>query len=308
MKDKRIGALHVALAAISWSFAGVLGKSLPWNPLTMNGVRSLVAALLLALARGTVRVRVTKGTLLGALGVALTGFLFMTANKLTSAANAIVLQYAMPVFVIAFSWLFYRQKPGARDVVIAAFIVLQYAMPVFVIAFLWIFFHQKPGARDLVIAAFIMLGVVLCSWNGLSAGNRLGDFLAILSAVTFSLVFFCARIPGANPMDYTYLGLLLCAPFSLNALFDPGMAPVPAHWLAALGMGLCLAGGYFFISRSMRRVSPVSAALLANLEPILNPFWVFLFLGEQPGPLTLLGAGIVLASATVYALLPVRAE
>ncbi len=275
MKDKRIGALHVALAAVSWSFAGVLGKSLPWNPLTINGVRSLIAALLLALARGTVQVRVTKGTLLGALGAALTGFLFMTANKLTSAANAIVLQYAMPVFVIAFSWLFYRQKPGARDV---------------------------------VIAAFIMLGVVLCSWNGLSAGNPLGDILAILSAVTFSLVFFCARIPGANPMDYAYLGVLLCAPFSLNAFFDANMTLVPAHWLAVLGMGLCLAGGYFFISRSMRRVSPISAALLANLEPILNPFWVFIFLGEQPGPLTLLGAGIVLASATVYALLPVRAE
>lgn len=275
MKDKRIGALQVALAAICWSFAGVLSKSLPWNPLTINGVRSLIAALLLALSRGTIRVRLTKGTALGALGASLTGMLFMAANKLTSAANAIVLQYAMPVFVIGFSWAF---------------------------------FHRRPQARDLIIAALIMLGVVLCSWEGLSGGNLPGDALAILSAVTFALVFFCARLPGANPMDYSYLGMLFCAPFAVSACFDPAVSLNPLHWLTVLGLGLCLAGGYYFISRSMSRVPPVTAALLANLEPILNPFWVFLFLGEAPGPLALVGAAIVLASATVYSLLPSRAD
>ncbi len=275
MNSKRLGALQVALAAISWSFAGVLSKSLPWSALTLNGARSLVAALLLALSRGTVKVRLNRGTVLGALGAALTGMLFMAANKLTSAANAIVLQYAMPVFVIGFSWIFY---------------------------------HQKPRGRDLVIAAFIMLGVVLCSWEGLSGGNPLGDALSILSAVTFALVFFCARMPGTNPMDYSYLGMMFCAPFTLNAFFDPSFSLNPAHWLTVLGMGLCLAGGYFFISRSMRRVSPTTAALLANLEPILNPVWVFLFLGERPGRLALLGAAIVLAAATVYSLLPGAGE
>ena len=262
MNKNRLGALQVAAAAVSWSFAGVLGKSLPWNSFTINGMRSLVAALLLA------------GTLLGALGVALTSVLFMAATKLTSSANAIVLQYAMPVFVILFSWLF---------------------------------FGQKPSPRHLVIAAFIMAGVILCSWDGLTGGNPLGDGLAILSAVTFSLVFFCARMPGADPRDYSYLGMVLCAPFALNAFFDPAVSlRQPLHWLIALGLGVCLAGGYFFISKSMSNVSPISAALLANLEPILNPVWVFLFLGEQPGALTILGSAIVLVTATVYSLLPAR--
>ena len=274
MNKNRLGALQVAAAAVSWSFAGVLGKSLPWNSFTINGMRSLVAALLLALARGTPKVRLTRGTLLGALGVALTSVLFMAATKLTSSANAIVLQYAMPVFVILFSWLF---------------------------------FGQKPSPRHLVIAAFIMAGVILCSWDGLTGGNPLGDGLAILSAVTFSLVFFCARMPGADPRDYSYLGMVLCAPFALNAFFDPAVSlRQPLHWLIALGLGVCLAGGYFFISKSMSNVSPISAALLANLEPILNPVWVFLFLGEQPGALTLLGSAIVLVTATVYSLLPAR--
>ena len=271
MNARRIGALHVALGAICWSFAGVLGKSLPWNAVTTNGARSLVAALLLALARRTPKVKVTKGTLLGALGVALTGVLFMAANKLTSAANAIVLQYAMPVFVIGFSWLF---------------------------------LGQKPGRRQLIIAGLILLGVILCSWDGLSGGSPLGDLLALLSAVTFAMVFFCARLPGADPQDYSYLGVLFCVPCLLYGFFDPGMTLEPIHLLLAAGMGFCLAGGYYFVSLSMSRVEPITAALLSNLEPILNPVWVFLFLGEAPGALSVVGAAIVLTTATVYALMP----
>ncbi len=271
MTKNRLGALQVALAAISWSFAGVFSKSLPWNALTVNGMRSLIAAGLLAMARGTVKVRLTRGTLLGAAGVALTSILYMAATKLTTSANAIVLQYAMPVFVILFSWLF---------------------------------FGQKPAKKHVIIAAFIMAGVILCSWDGLRGGNPLGDGLAILSAVTFALVFFCARMPGADPRDYSYLGMIFCAPFALCGLFDPGMSLNATHWLIALGLGVCLAGGYFFISKSMSNVSPISAALLANLEPILNPIWVFIFVGERPGALTIVGAAIVLVTATVYSLLP----
>ena len=68
MRDNRIGAIQVALGAIFWSFAGVLGKWLPWNAFTINGIRSLVAAILIGLSRRSFRVRLTKGTLLGALG------------------------------------------------------------------------------------------------------------------------------------------------------------------------------------------------------------------------------------------------
>lgn len=269
MDRRKIGAVQVALAAVSWSFAGVLCKWLPWNAFTLNGIRSILAALLLGLVRGGFRVKITRGTLLGAVGVALTSILFMVATKLTSSANAIVLQYAMPIFVIAFCWIFYR---------------------------------QRPSLGNIITAAFVMLGVILCSWQGLSSGNTLGDIIALCSAVTFALVFFCSRLPDANSQDYSYLGLVLCIPCGLYAFFDPNMTFEPLHWLAAAGMAVCLAGGYFFISKGMDKVSPISAALLSNLEPILNPMWVFLFLGEQPGILTIAGSAIVLVAATVYAI------
>ena len=269
MKREHIGQIQVALAAVSWSFAGMFMRLCPWNAFTKNGVRSLVAALLLAASRGTFRVRMTKGTVLGALGVALTSILFTLANGMTTSANAIVLQYAMPVFVIAFSWLF---------------------------------FGQRPTVRSLVIAGFILLGVVLCSWEGLAAGDNLGNLLALLSAITFAMVFFCSRIPGANARDYAYLGILLCVPTSVCGFFDPAMSADPVPWLVAVGLGICLAGGYYFISLGVSKVSPLSAALISNLEPILNPLWVAIYPGERPGVLALVGAAIVLTSATVYAI------
>ena len=272
MNKNHIGALQVALGATFWSFAGVLGKWLPWNALTINGVRSLVAVILLGLARRSFRVRLSRGTVLGALGVMLTSMLYMAAIKLTTSANAIVLQYAAPAFVILFCWLFYGQRPGLRSV---------------------------------VTAGLIMLGVVLCFADRMGGGRLLGNVLAILSAVTFALVFFCARMPDTNPSDYSYLGLLLCVPSVIFAFFDPAMSAEPAQWLAALGLGVCLAGGYYFISAAMGKVSPIFAVLLSNLEPVLNPIWVALFLpqlGEVPGGMALAGAAIVLVTAAVYSL------
>ena len=272
MRQERIGALQVALGATFWSFAGVLGKWLPWNALTINGIRSLVAAILLGIARRSFRVRMTRGTLLGALAVMLTSLLYMAAIKLTTSANAIVLQYAAPAFVILFCWLFYG---------------------------------QRPSPRSLVTAALIMLGVVLCFADRMGGGRLAGNILAILSAVTFALVFFCARMPDANPADYSFLGLLMCVPSGLFGFFDPGMSAQPTHWLAVLGLGVCLAGGYYFVTAAMGKVSPIFAVLLSNLEPVLNPMWVALCLpqlGEVPGVMALAGSAIVLVTAAVYSL------
>ena len=270
MTRNQRGTLFVVLAAVSWSFGGVFVKSIPWSAVSITGLRAVFAAVMLAMVRGGAKVKLTRGTLLGALGTGANCLLYVMAAKLTTAANAIVLQYAMPVFVIALCW---------------------------------IFDHRRPGAVDLCCAAAALAGVALCSWEGLSGGRFLGDFLAILAALAFSLVFFCSRLPGASALDYTYLGSALCIPLALGALGDPNMTLQPAHWLSVVGMAACLAGGYFFISLGMRDVSPVRAAILSNLEPVLNPFWVFLFVGERPGALALAGAALVLAAATVYSLL-----
>ena len=266
---KHMGTILVILGAISFSGAGVLGKYTSWSALSTAGMRAIVAAVIMAVARGGVRVKLTRGNLLGAFGCAATSIVFVMANKLTTAANAIVLQYAMTAVVILFNWLVSC---------------------------------QKPSKRDAVTAALVIVGVVLCSADDLPGGSMLGNLLAICCAFTFALVFFCSRLPGADATDYNFLGLALCMPFALFAVNDPGATLTAGNILSQLGMGLGLAGGYIFISKGMKTVSPLSAAITSNIEPVLNPIWVFIFLGEAPGALAIVGAIMVLTTVTLYSL------
>lgn len=269
MNTELVGALEVFAAALFWSAEGVISKSLPWSGLTIFGLRNIVCVLALRLTRRSTRVRLTPGTLLGALGMSLTGLLYTLSLKLTTAANAIVLQYAMPAIVI-----------------LLCAIVLK----------------QKPDRTEIVTMLCVLAGVVLCAWNGLmSGGGRLtGDLLALLSALTYSLFFFSARLPGGNARDYSYLGALMSVPYSIYAFFDPAMTVQPKHIAAIVALGLCVAGGYFFISLSLNHVHPVTSALLANLEPALSPLWAYLVLGEDPGVMTIIGAAVIILSVSVY--------
>jgi len=272
MSKQKIGAIQVFLAALCWSFSGVFSKWLPWSAFTIIGMRSITALVALGVTRKSFKVRMSKGNILGALGMCLTSVLLLMSMKLTTSANAIVLQYAMPVVVIGLCWIVYKQKPTAKDV---------------------------------VTSVFVLCGVILCSWKGLTegGGRLLGDILGLLSAFTYALVFFCAKLPDTDACEYSYLGAIMCLPFSLYAFFDPNMTTEPVHFLGIAAMGLCLAGGYFFISLSLKNVSPVTSALLANLEPVLNPIWVFLFVGENPGRMSIIGAAVVIITVTVYSLI-----
>ncbi len=277
MKPKRrpSAALYIILACLFWSFAGVLSKWAPWSAFSIIGARALVTAVVFGISRKSFIPSFSRGNLLGAFGVMTTSSLFIMANKLTSAANAIVLQYAMPVVVI-----------------------LAY----------WVFFGQKPGKLDTLAAVLVLGGVVLCFIGGLQWGSPLGDLLALITAFTFALVFFAARFKDADPRDYTYLGNLVSCLFLLYIPFDRNFTLAPGALLAALLMGLCLTGGYLLFTKGMKAgVHPVTAAIVANVEPVLNPIWVFLFLGENPGLYSILGAALVILAVTVYSALKNRA-
>lgn len=263
-----LGPLLIALGSFAWSFSGMLSKWSPWGPLSIIGGRALLTSIAFVFLRGTFKVRLSPGNWLGALGVMLSSLLFIIANRLTTSANAIVLQYTMSVVVILATWVIDK---------------------------------KRPDRLDLTAAVITLCGVVLCFVGGISGGNLLGDLLALLSAFTFGMVFFAARMPGANPMEYSYLGNLISCVFLLFMPFEPGFVISFQAMVAVLLMGLSLTMGYLLFSRGMQEgVSPVTAAIVANVEPVLNPIWVFLVLGEVPSVFTFLGAALVLCSVTVY--------
>ena len=274
VKKRLPGVLLICLAGIAWSFAGILSKFAAWNAFTLAGFRSIMCALTLGLARRSFKPVNRPAVWIGAIGVAGTSVLFMLANKLTSAANAIVLQYAMPVFVVLYQ-----------------FIALK----------------KTPSRRETIVIGVVLLGVILCFCQGFSSGGMLGNILSLLSAVTWATVFIAARMPGCDAMASSYQGNLICTLLLLVMPFDPAVTAAPIPWLAALALGLALTFGYLFFSLGMSRGVPsVTAAIVSNIEPVLNPTWCFLFLGENPGPLSLIGAVVVLLAVTVYSIMNSR--
>ncbi|NLE68877.1 MAG: EamA family transporter, partial [Clostridiales bacterium] len=210
----------------------------------------------------------------GALGVSLNSTAFIMANKLTTAANAVVLHYFMPIVVIFGSWLIYK---------------------------------QRPGKLDITASLLATLGIALCFYGGFAAGGFLGDSLALISAFFFAFIFFAARLPGTDPVDYSYLGCLMNCLWLAFIPFDQHFVLAPEPILGILLMGAAYFGGYLMFSLGMRKqVNPVTASIITNIEPVLNPIWVFLFLGEQPGPLSILGAVLVIASVSVYSVMKAR--
>lgn len=273
-KSARYANLQIFLAALLFSFSGVMGKWMPWGAMSLVGARALVAVVEMAIYRRSVKVRLNRATVLAGVSVALTSLLYMLAIKLTTAANAIVLQYAMPAVVILMCALFLRQMPSKLDV---------------------------------AAAALVMLGVILCFADNLGGGKSvLGDLLAFASAFTYAMVFFSARMRDCDPFDYTFLGNLITSVFAVNLFFDRAVTADPMPWLIAVLMGVLLSTGYLLFSKGMGHTSPVTAAILSNIEPVMNPIWVFMFSRERPGATAVIGACVVLITATAYSLLKQR--
>lgn len=284
-KGRLIGPICVLLSAVSWSFSGVLSRGIEWNGFSKAGARAVIAVFIYGAYRRSFKIRLTRNTVIGALGVMLTSVLYMVALSYTTSANAIILQYSMPIFVVGIDWLL---------------------------------FHRRPSLVDVIAVILVAAGVLLCCVQNLGGGAFFGDMLSLVSGLTFALVFVVSQLPNTSATDYTYLGILLCVPLTVSVFFDPGVHftvsdAVSARalfyeWLSVFVMGVLLAFGYLFLAIGMKKTSPVTAAILENLEPVLNPVWVFLFYGENPGLYTVLGAILVLITVTVYSLIPALTE
>lgn len=268
MRLKNPGTFYILVGAALWSFGGLLGKLIPFNGLTIAALRGLISAIVIGLYRKSFKVHLSPSVVLAGISLTLTTLLYMLSNKMTTAANAIVLQYTSPIYIIFFSWMIYK---------------------------------QKPKQEDLFALGGVSLGILLFFASGLSAGHLLGDFLGLASGLSFAGVFFANKLPNANPIDAVYLGNVLSILLIPFIFFDPHLNLEFIPWTLLLVMGIFQLGfGYIFFSKGIQRVSATSASILATLEPILNPIWVFLVMGELPSLLALAGAFLVLLTVTLY--------
>lgn len=267
MKSQNKGKRYIFIAAVLWSTAGLLIKYIPWSAMSIVGVRSGIAALILGIYMRKRSLKVNLPTAVGGLCVSLTTILFVFANKLTTSANAIVLQYTSPIFLIIFLAVFYK---------------------------------QRPRRIDIATASIVIFGMVMFFFDKLSSGALLGNILAILSGVTFTGVFLINTIPGSNAEAALLFGQITNAVIGLPFLFfETDFSPMAVGSIVTLGV-FQLGIAYVFFLNGIKTTPPFSASLIATAEPLLNPIWVMLFYGEAPGTFAIFGGLIVIAAITGY--------
>lgn len=267
MKSNAKGPLLIMFTAILWSFAGLLIKFIPWDAMTIVGMRSAIATLVMMIYMRRVHITFSRPVILGALSMSATTILFVFANKLTTAANAIVLQYTAPIFVVLISIIFFKKRARALDII-----------------------------STLVVFA----GMGLFFFDHLKADAMLGNILACVSGITFAGVFLMNKAPGAKPEESVLLGHLINTaaglPFAATHItFEP------AAWGAIALLGIFQLGlAYVLFTIGIKRTPPITASLIATLEPLLNPIWVLLNTGEAPGIWALIGGVIVIVTVVIY--------
>ena len=267
----RKSTLFVFLGAAMFALGGLFFKIIPWDALAIGSARSVLAAVcifLFLLCRKHHFV-LNKTVLAAAVSIACTNTLYALANKLTTAGNAIVLEYAMPVFAIIIMLVFYR---------------------------------KKPTKGELATCFFVLLGILCFFVDSISAGNALGNLLALLSGVSYACYFIFNSREESDPFTAILIAYGISLVIGLPSLLrtDVAGSPLPVL-LAVAGLGILQQGaGHIFLSLGIKDTPPVTASLISGIEPVLNPILVAVFYHELLTPISLLGATIVLISITAY--------
>ncbi len=268
---KRRAMLFMAICALLWSTGGIFIKLISWSPLMIAGVRSLISAGVLGsyMAYTKTPIKVCRYSIGAGIGLCGCCTLFVTANKLTTAANAIVLQYSAPVFIL----------------IISA-----------------VMFKQKLKKKEILAVAGTMFGIVLFFFDQLAPGNILGNVLAILAGI-FLAVMFVMVGQGGNDDSIRMSGILFA--HLLTALIGipigivgtSGFTGMEVFYIIILGI-FQLGIPYVLYAIASKDCPPLACSLIGMLEPLLNPVWVFIFAGEMPGIFAFVGAVIIIGVVT----------
>ena len=258
----------MVVTASLWSMGGLLIKLIDWQPFAIAGMRSFIASLVIIAFIKRPVFHFSFAQMAAAVSYAITMILFVIANKTTTAANAILLQYIAPVLT-AFI--------GAA--------VLK----------------ERTRPEHWISILFVALGMVIMFMNELGGGRMAGNIIALCSALTFSLYFVFLRMQKeGSPFESNILAHWLTAAICLAfSLFLPAPHITSKAVTAMLVLGIVQMGiPSILIAIGIRRISALSANLIAVIEPVFNPVWVFLVVGEFPGWNTVIGGAVIIIAVT----------
>lgn len=273
LKERPKAILYLAITAALWSIGGLLIKSVNSNPLAIAGVRSGISAIILLLATGKPKFNWSFPQIGAAICYSATVLLFVAANKNTTAANAILIQYTAPVYVALLgAWLL----------------------------------KEKVRLLDWFTIVLAIGGMLLFFLDDISMEGMFGNILAAVSGLAFAMFTIFMRMQkDGSPIESVLLGNILTAVIGVPFLFRN--VPDGKGWLCLAVLGVVQLGlPYILYSKAIKHVTALEATLIPIIEPILNPVWVFLALGETPGKWAVIGGIVVIVVVTGRCLISIQ--
>lgn len=272
MEQKTKASIALVSSAFFWSTGGIFIKLVDWNSLAIAGSRSLIASLILLIYIKKPRLNLSFPLIAAGVSSAGAMILYVLSNKMTTAANTILLQYTAPVFVAIMAWLILKEKPTSEN---------------------W------------VALVAIVFGMLLFFSEKLSPGNMIGNILAILSGIFLAFFTVFMRMQKKNStFEAFFLAHLITFAIAIPFIFRSSHLPTTSGWLGIFMLGIFQTGcASLLFAYGIRYISALKAMLILTLEPILNPIWVFLFNGEVPGVRAIIGGIIIISTViltTVY--------
>jgi DME family drug/metabolite transporter len=273
--------LLVLGAAILWSTGGLFIKATHLSAFELSFGRSLLAAVTIAVLTRREGFGINKVTAITSILYAALLILFVAATKLTTAANAIFLQYTAPVYVLILEPVFYNEK-----------------------------FRR----RDLTTVAACLVGMSLFFVGKLRPEDVSGNLLALASGVCFALFFLLMRHSKARDVNRAsatiygnLISVVVCAPAFAGAV-RRGISPVDFACIAYLGIVQLGLAYLLFTSAMARGVRSIDASIIGYVEPVLNPLWVFLIIGERPSGWAIVGGVIIIVSVLIHMAIDTRSK
>ena len=270
--------LFVIAAAVLWSTGGLFIKWTSLSGLELSFGRSLLAAITVAIFTRHEGFGLNKVTALASVLYAALLLLFVLATKETTAANAIFLQYTAPVYLLILEPLIYKEKFRRRDLIVVTACVIGMSL----------FFVGKLRPQDVT-----------------------GNLLALASGLCFACYFLLLRhsksrsVNRASSVIYGNLLLVLfAAPAGIRALPQMNMHDsLSVLYLGVVQIGLAYT---LFTVAMARGVRSLDAGIVGYVEPVLNPIWVYLVLGERPTKWALIGGAIIVMAVVCHTLMEAK--
>lgn len=272
--------LFVFIAALLWSTGGLFIKASTLSASQVSFGRCAFAAITIALVTRRTGFKLNLMTGVTAVIYAIVLLLFVMATKMTTSANAIFLQYTAPIYVMILEPVVYKEK-------------------------------FKP--KDLVTVIFCLGGMSLFFMGRLNAQDLTGNVIAIICGAFFGILMLLLRASSmreVNPASSAFYGNILLALFTLPS-FAGAIGAIGWRDLAIISyLGIFQLGlSYILFTMGLARgLRSVDAAIICYIEPVLNPLWVFLVLGERPSAWAMVGGMLILITVFVHSVRNARAK